>query len=694
MFRSPSDSPAAGGDASSAWLRWYDAWVAGVGLASIAGLGLVTFGRFHGWVMVAILLGVPLAAAWRLRRNLLFARVPAGQAVLLVLTLTLAWWLRTPPYPNQSGGYDPGLYVNMASLIRHSGGLSAEDGLRASLDPAQRALYDTNGGSLYPGVEMVDADHSLVHMPFYPLHPVWMAATGSLAPSLATGSIVLFGLLAVTGLFLLYGEITGRHGHRSAYLVLLVAAIHPGLVLLSKYPVGEMLALAFTTNGFYYMARAFRAGQDKRLAWDAWLLAWLCFNAFFYVRMTGFVYMPVFAGLLLGGLIALPDLRSRLGWVAGIAGLAAWWLLSCVWYHEVMPRLFLPMVTFIQRSSEGVGLVAAVGLVVLLPLAGWMGRRRAVVAARADQWAPWLMLVLPALVLVALYLQAGIMRTSVIPDYPDYPGVTVESDSAFTRGFLYRYAVYLFPPALLLLVLLPWLMRGQGWTLRTVLALFVAWMMALVLFSPYAYSRFYQFYYDRYYLSEVVPYSLVLLVAVTAGPVRSWAIRWLRGLMCAVMVVYFGWFSVAARGKTFSEPKGQRAALEKALGRDALVLMVIPQDDPARSLVGTPLVYSSRLAVFPLGSVDDAWRPEIITLTKRFPRTALVTSSPVRLVDMPPGVPELTLTDRFVYTYHFFTPLALPEALARQPARGLYRWIDLPWRVHPHSVRLFIYDVH
>ena len=655
---------------------------------------MVTAGVFRGWIMVAILLGVPLVAAWRLRRPLLFARVPAGQAVLLVMTLALAWWLRTPPYPNQSGGYDPGLYVNMASLIRHGGGLSAEDGLRASLDPAQRTLYDANGGSIYPGVELIDEDRSLMHMPFYPMHPVWMAAAGSLVPGLATGSLVVFGLFAVIGLFRLYGEITGRHGQSSAYLVLLIAALHPGLVLLSKYPVGEMLALAFTANGFYYLARAYRAGMEQRPAWTAWLLAWLCFNAFFYVRMTGFVYMPVFAGLLLGGLIALPDLRSRLGWTIGIAGLVVWWLLSCVWYHEAMPRLFLPVVTFIQRSSEGLGLVVAAGLVVLLPATWWICARRAVVARWADRGAPWLVVALPVLLLVALFMQVAIMRTSVIPDYPDYPGAPVESDSAFTRGFLYRYAVYLFPPSLLLLILLPWLMRGQGWTLRTVLALFVAWMMALVLFSPYAYSRFYQFYYDRYYLSEVVPYSLLLLVAVTAGPVRSRVLRWSRGMLFAAMVVYFGWFSVVARGKTFSEPKGQRAALEQALGRDALVLMVIPQDDPARSLVGTPLVYSSRMAVFPLASVDDAWRPEIVALTKRFPRTALVTSAPVRLVDMPPGVPELTLTDRFTYTYQFFTPLALPEALARQPARGLYRWIDLPWRVHPHSVRLFIYDVH
>ncbi len=693
METNPSGEPKTATDAPGAWLRLYDAWMAGVGVSSMAGLAMASVGVFHGWVMAVILIAIPLAAAWRMRRRLIYSNVPAGKTILLVITLALAWWLRTPPYANVSGGYDPGLYVNMASMIRHDGGLTGFDAFRASLDPEQRALYDARGGALYAGVEMTDAAQSRIQMPFYPLHPIWMAAVGSVFPGHGSGSLVLFGMMAVIGLFLLCGEIAGGRSPAAAYVAMLAVAVHPGLVFLSKYPVGEMLALAFTANGFYYLARAYRAWSEHRRGWDAWVLAALCFNAFYYVRMTGFVYMPVFLGLGLGGLVSLPRRRLRVGWLAGVAVLVLLWLVSYGWYSQYMPRLFTMIYDFIQRCSGRSGALALAGLVALVPAVVIMYARRAQVSAWADRLAPWIPAAVSVLLLVALTMQMRIMHTTEIPGYPDYPSVHIESDTAFTRGFLYRYAVYLFPPVVLVLLLLPWFMRSRGWSMRTCLALFVAWMMAMILLSPYAYSRFYQFYYDRYYLSEVVPYGLLLIIVVLSGPARNGMARSLQAGLLAMMIAYFGWFSILARGKTFSEPPGQRALLEHNIGRDSLVLLLMPTDDPARNLVATPLVYSSRMAVFPLGSMDEAWRPEIMALSERFPRTILLTSVPLQRVDLPPGLPELTLEHRMTYTYQMFTPLAVPEALARQPVRGVYRWIDLPWRVYPHTARLFVYEL-
>ena len=90
-----------------------------------------------------------------------------------------------------------------------------------------------------------------------PLHPLWMAIFGEVFGDAARFHAPgFFGLLGVPGLSLLAFELTGSRP--AAFAAGILVATNPLHVFFSRSPASEAVALAFSSLGFYYLARAYR----------------------------------------------------------------------------------------------------------------------------------------------------------------------------------------------------------------------------------------------------------------------------------------------------------------------------------------------------------------------------------------------------------------------------------------------------
>jgi hypothetical protein len=258
----------------------------------------------------------------------------------------------------------------------------------------------------------------------------------------------------------------------------------------------------------------------------------------------------------------------------------------------------------------------------------------------------------------------------------------VESDTAFTRVFLYRLLIYLSPFGLILLLWAPRIMRRTNSTGAVWLMLFWGWQAALVLVSPYAYCRFYQFYYDRYYLSEAVPYALVLggvLLGIWSKAARERMPWWRWGVAVAILACFAGLVRPVARGP-FAEPPDLLSEIDRDLGSDTLVLLYDGGHQQWRNLIGTPLAYSLHRPLFPVRQGDVLWSEGVEEISRRYARTVVLTPRPLRDVRMPPGMMEPSFYARYFYTYVLFEPLSVTEATGKSAPPGWRKWVDLPMR--------------
>ena len=304
---------------------------------SFASIALLALSRFDA--RMAVTAGLIVATAVRCFSPAQFdaGRASAGKPIAPVLFLVLLTGLlfRTEPFLYLHGGQDQGVYVSMSAHLQRTGSAFIDDPLPDALpDERSRDIYRGSmpeepqpGSSVQPGVYYSPTQGDYVFQ-FYHLHPLWMATFGELFGDRARfHALGFFGLLGVLGLSLLAFELTGSR--RAAFAAGMLAATNPLHVFLSRLPVSEAVALAFSSLGFYYLARAFRGarrGAPPAATATLVALAAAAVSLVFFVRITGFLYLPALAPLFgLGAWLTLRDRpaagRRLIAFCAAVAGL-------------------------------------------------------------------------------------------------------------------------------------------------------------------------------------------------------------------------------------------------------------------------------------------------------------------------------------------------------------------------------------
>ena len=524
------------------FFRTLDFLVLSVVSISFAAVALLVVNRFDA--RIAVIAGLILSAAvrWSTPARFDAGRASAGKPVApaLLLVLLAALLFRTQPFPTLEGGRDPGVYAAMSAHLRRAGTAFVDDrrpealpdeGLRENHRagaPGDSSPRSSAGPD--PGPPPALGDHAFRPRP---LHPLWMAifaeAFGDAARFHAPG---FFGLLGVLGLSLLAFELTGS---RSAALTAgILAATNPLHVFFSRSPGPEAAALAFSSLGFYYLARAsrgLRRAAPPAAAASLLALAAACVSLVFFVRADGFPYVPALAPLFaLGVWLKLRNREARgrpiLGFCAGVAGLYAVSVLYGLGYSAgdapgITERAL--------RSALGDGWPLVVAGALTLAAAGLAEvarnpRRPAVrrfLTGAADP-RPWIRL---ASLLVAAALAGGLLQAYLI----GFTGFYADDARLREFGLVGSGAgVFLTSGAAgWLLHATPWLAAVALWGMHrpprrwpaAVLYVFLAVCMAAALLSNAAPRD------DGYagrLPAEIVPYTLVIAVAVTfrAAPGR------------------------------------------------------------------------------------------------------------------------------------------------------------------------------
>lgn len=304
-------------------IKLFDLLTLYVFMTGIAGLLLLAVSKFdslYSLVMGAFFTGLALKI-FKCRITFRDHRFD----IYLLLILLVAGFFIAKPYLYIMGGQDEGLYVNMSSTYEKTGSTFIKDYLRDSLPEDKKQLYDAYNhygltgkvvdkyeGSNVPGVFIKDLEKSEYVYQFYPLHPIWMAIFAKvLGEDNRVYSLVFFSIISLITFFLLAYELSNRRKW-PAYIVTGFLAVNPLFTFFSKFPVSEMVSIAMSGLGFYYLLRYFQQYKENGPLQKIYLfLSSMAFFNLFFNHISGFLYMPIFYLVLIIALVFIDD-KSKL----------------------------------------------------------------------------------------------------------------------------------------------------------------------------------------------------------------------------------------------------------------------------------------------------------------------------------------------------------------------------------------------
>jgi len=488
------------------------------------------------------------------------------------------------------GGQDQGLYTNYAELMLKNGGLNFVDEFRKELPDSLKEIYDKVKMASVP---LIAPDKSIMTVAFYPLHPIWMAVfSWGLGEEFKTLSLLLFSLIYIWSGKLLAEEIFSSE--RAGTIAAILLAINPALVFFSKYPVTEMVGLAFSLSGFLYLLRGIGT-EFKRQKLVYLTLSVLCFVSFFFVRMQFLMYIPFFSILILG--LILHDRRShwRSGAIPTLILICILFVLSLVWYFKFQNDLFsamiwghvwgqisglIPIPLFLGFSVATICFVLVMYLLVRLVV------RHEASATSCVLWfhsksGIWLLLAL-------LVSGMSIMRLYQTGAMSPFPFVLDTSDRLLFRYHaLYRY-ILLFSPFAFIAFIFGVFDKTLKEGLPGLLLLFITTSWLVVLIQPWIP---YLYYYGRYLAGELLPYSLIAV----AGIFSIWIRQDKRFLAYSVLIltsVYYLTFFLPQFRFIESEPRNAFTEFVNKIHKNDIVLAVGLDD---RMLVPLRLSYNKNV---------------------------------------------------------------------------------------------------
>jgi len=289
-----------------------DAFFLWIVVVSVVSVSLLVVNMFHSVnaLLISSILFLGLCICFKFAINLNIKKMDSG----LLLILLIAFFFRSEPYLNISGGEDAGIYVNMSSSYEKNGSTFIDDKVRKNItDLELKKYYDDYNlsnshylvkqnefeGIFLPGIYIKNVEQSKYVYQFYPLHPLWMAISAKiLGEDNRVYSLVFFSLVSIVAFFFLAFELSG--GRRlPAYLIAFILAIQPIHGVLSKYPVSEIVSLAFSSGSLYYLIKYYNGTLNGRIRPFHLLLSAGLVFCFFFTRISGFIYIPFYYILLL-----------------------------------------------------------------------------------------------------------------------------------------------------------------------------------------------------------------------------------------------------------------------------------------------------------------------------------------------------------------------------------------------------------
>lgn len=511
-----------------------------------------------GFVLTAILSGV-----LRIKIQLSLRQIPIP--VLFILLVALLF--RAQPYLYVPGGQDQGVYVNMSVAYEQNGSTFVIDDVRKkAVESDLREFYDSANqigrrivkegayeGAHLPGIYIKDLSKSEYVFQFYPLHPLWMAIAGKFAGKAnRVYSLVFFSLLSIVAFYLLAREISG--GNKiSSIIISLLLALNPLHAFFSKFPVTEIVALAFSSLSFFYLVRYYNNASAGDIRSFYLVLSSMLFGCMFFTRISGFLYIPFFYFLTLITILFERNetiKRQLILYFLSIflfyaSSVAYGMIYSYPYSHDIYQQNFS---RFFHSSWQLKLTVTAIAAILLLGVF-WIFRKQMANLFQSNLF-------------IAIRKHLNTILCLLL---------TVILGMAFYKAYLFAFTDKFIGG--------PWEIGGHGWSSLNYSNIFVAiWYFSPVGFAIFAYSVFrifprkkniiwtaflvflclfwyfftviksttpYQYYYARYLLSGLVPYTL-LAISLVLGDLFRKGRWWKITSLCltAIIATYFLYFTL------------------------------------------------------------------------------------------------------------------------------------------------------
>ncbi len=210
-------------------------------------------------------------------------------AVVLLLAAVL---IRLPPTLYLLGGQDQGTYISISKQYELDNKLYMVDEFRETLTDGQKELYDRDGNYIMPSFEKWNRPNSEYTMRFYPAYPSYLSVSSFLLGSNnRVFLLTLFSAITLINSYLITYHLTKNK--RTSLIVMLLFSINPLHLFFSKFPVGEISALAFSSSGLYFLLRYLNCKNNGYKDCLFLIFSLMSFFVFSFTRMTFFIYFPV-----------------------------------------------------------------------------------------------------------------------------------------------------------------------------------------------------------------------------------------------------------------------------------------------------------------------------------------------------------------------------------------------------------------
>lgn len=631
-------------------------------LTSAAAFGLLCLGLFSGLHSIGVGLVAFLLVIGILRFKYEFKFVFKSEEfkIELLVILLIASFFRSSPSLFVTGGQDQGVYVIASAFMSRTGTTSLVDSVREEFRGVDLAEYydlfnrvhdkmDTvrgkYGGIARPGVYFRAEGSSDLLFQFYHLHPAWLAIFGEIfGDSNRVYSLTLFSLLSIAFLYLIAFELTG--GKRlPSFLTGFLIAINPAHVYFSNYPLTEIMALALTTGGVYFLLRAYRVRGGGASFVCYLILSLGLFCCYFLTRISGFIWMPFFFSIwMVAAIFEESAIKFKWWSVFSLGILASYgssiaygYFYSFPYFYELHRSLF----GFMKTIDISVWLpFMALSLILIVSL-GLMMRRMARANAnlqfRLVRLCKETVFLLAVLALIANAYQAYSLW--------EFPGSdSANSDRAnWLKGLTALESMKTSSLAVIIDLLTPLFFLAFVVSLRdfarrrSLLFGFVLFIIAFSWFYAGYHQDFvaFQYYCLRYQIMELIPYTILVGSVFLSGWIEAG--KWKAGVAVFSLV----WLSVQSLQRNFnqiksSEMNGLASSLRQVVNRVDKndLLLILKPASPFMDVVASLRYYFDRSVAVINDPLDIPLALSPLILNRK-DNTRVFTPIPLELTRLP-----------------------------------------------------------
>ncbi|MCK9368657.1 glycosyltransferase family 39 protein [Candidatus Dojkabacteria bacterium] len=470
-----------------------------LGLTSVL---LLTFGAFKPLYSIIISFVLLLSTILIFKWKIVLKDSRFNWIILLILLIALV--MRVQPWIYLDGGQDEGVYISMSKQFENTGGIEFKDNVTEYLKGDLLKLYQDTKGYFVAGLATENTEGEN-HFIFYPLHPALLSITGfALGDNNRSYELTIFSIISVIGAYLLAYEISKKKiaGYIAAGL-LVVSPLH---LYFSRFPVGEMLALAFTLNTLYFLLKAWKTKESIYF-----LLTLMLINMMLYLRMTWIVSLPFYLLLLLAIFTYEKDKIVIKKWAVWGALVLISFLLSSLFYYLKLPDLYI---LFYKKIFKYIPEIPFYVLLFSIPLVYFLLVKylKKYLKLIFDFIFKYKAILFYLMLVFIIYLSASNFYSMAFTD--KYLGTYWDKHWEMSGVGWYALKdmpissviLYLSPLGFLLFtILISKIKRIESSFLFFFLFLFLGFNAAIVRYTPY------QFYYARYQLSEIVPIIYIFI---------------------------------------------------------------------------------------------------------------------------------------------------------------------------------------